>query len=202
MFIPDKEYNITYIQIAMIRMIASGCFYSPVKKYNIPKCVIEKRMEDFTETSAEIIKNHLKGGNMLQYSKKSIQKLAGCDVRLRQVFMFALSIGVIDISIIEGIRDQETQDKYFEEGRSKVKWPNGKHNIINPDDNSKAVDAAPFVNGMISWNKEHCILLAGIVLTCAEILKVKIRWGGNWDSDLEPITDQDFDDLVHFELIE
>jgi hypothetical protein len=30
---------------------------------------------------------------------------------------------------------------------------------------------------------------------------VMIRWGGNWDMDGEPITDQDFQDLVHFELI-
>jgi peptidoglycan L-alanyl-D-glutamate endopeptidase CwlK len=33
-------------------------------------------------------------------------------------------------------------------------------------------------------------------------LGVKLRWGGNWDRDGEPVTDQDFQDLVHFELAE
>lgn len=32
-------------------------------------------------------------------------------------------------------------------------------------------------------------------------LGIDIRWGGNWDMDGEPVTDQNFQDLVHFELV-
>jgi len=34
-----------------------------------------------------------------------------------------------------------------------------------------------------------------------KMLEVDLRWGGNWDMDGEPITDQDFQDLVHFEEV-
>jgi len=37
------------------------------------------------------------------------------------------------------------------------------------------------------------------MLAAAALAKVKIRWGGNWDMDGEPVTDQEFQDLVHYE---
>ena len=33
------------------------------------------------------------------------------------------------------------------------------------------------------------------------MLGVRLRWGGDWDSDLE-VDDNDFDDLPHFELVD
>ena len=57
----------------------------------------------------------------------------------------------------------------------------------------------PVINGKLSWEKEHCLVLAGMVLAIGKTLGHSIRWGGNWDMDGEPITDQDFQDLVHFE---
>ncbi len=112
----------------------------------------------------------------------------------------ALAHGVMDFTIIESFRDEETQNAYFyaKPQKSKVKFPNGKHNK-KP---AKANDAVPYINGKLSWNKLHCCVLAGIILTCAAKLGIKIRWGGNWDMDSEPITDQDFQDLVHFEEVD
>ena len=78
-----------------------------------------------------------------------------------------------------------------------MKWPDGKHNKMP----SEAVDVVPYINGKASWDKLHCCVLAGIVLACAVRLGESVRWGGNWDMDGEPITDQDFQDLVHFELV-
>jgi peptidoglycan L-alanyl-D-glutamate endopeptidase CwlK len=112
----------------------------------------------------------------------------------------SLSVGLIDFAVIEGVRSKEKQNKYFDEGKSKVRWPNGKHNVRYPNDKAKAVDIVPYVNGKISWKKEHCIFLAGIVMTMAKILNLGIVWGGNWNKNLEPVTDQSFDDLVHFQL--
>ena len=97
----------------------------------------------------------------------------------------------------QGYRDRETQDKYYNEDKSKVKHPGSKHNK-KP---SQAVDLVPWIVDHLSYNKAHCCVLAGIVLTCAKKLGIGIRWGGNWDMDSEPITDQDFQDLVHFELL-
>ncbi len=109
----------------------------------------------------------------------------------------ALDVGIMDISVIEGHREWARQNKYYISGKSKVQWPDGKHNKIP----SEAVDATPYINGKVSWNKMHCCVLAGIILTCAAKRGIKLRWGGNWDMDSEPITDQDFQDLVHYELV-
>lgn len=66
---------------------------------------------------------------------------------------------------------------------------------------SNAVDIAPYVDGHISWNEYHCCYVAGIVMAIAKLKGIKIRWGGNWDMDSEPVTDQDFQDLVHYEIL-
>ena len=42
-------------------------------------------------------------------------------------------------------------------------------------------------------------VLAGVVHVAAKDLGVEIRWGGDWDSDFD-MTDQQFNDLAHYEL--
>lgn len=133
----------------------------------------------------------------MQFGQASLKNLNTIVYSLRSVFERALNYEVIDFSIIEGHRPKETQDRYFNDGKSKVQWPNSKHNIMP----SKAGDAAPYVNGTISWNKQHCCVLAGVILAAAAELGIRVRWGGNWDMDNEPITDQDFQDLVHYEVV-
>ena len=132
---------------------------------------------------------------MPHFGKTSKRRLETCHQDLQDLFDEVIT--VVDCSIIEGHRSQEKQDTYYYDGKSKVRWPYGKHN----GDPSEAVDAAPYLNNAISWNKYHCIYLAGIVMGIASQMKIPIRWGGDWDGDKEPITDQDFQDLVHYELI-
>lgn len=137
-----------------------------------------------------------------KFGKKSEAKLLTVNPALQLVFRKAIKLGLIDVSITDGRRTQAEQNRLFEIGRSKVKWPHGKHNVIDPFDLANAVDAAPFVNGQASYERPHCIYLAGIVMAIATDRGFKIRWGGNWDMDAEPVTDQDFQDLVHFEIVE
>jgi peptidoglycan L-alanyl-D-glutamate endopeptidase CwlK len=134
-----------------------------------------------------------------KYGRKSRKQLDTVTGNLQAVFERVLALGLIDITIVQGRRSKYLQTKYFNEGKSRVKWPNSKHNVKNPDDLARAIDAAPYVNGAASWDPRHCIFLAGLVLAVAALMDVKVRWGGNWDMDGEPITDQDFQDLVHFE---
>ena len=138
---------------------------------------------------------------MYKYGKKSEKCLSTIKIELANVCRRALSYGVMDASVVEGRRSKEDQDRYFSEGKSRVKWPNGKHNVMCPGDLACAVDIAPYVNGKVSWNKNHCLVWAGLMLAAASEEGVSIRWGGNWDMDGEPVTDQNFQDLVHFELI-
>jgi len=60
------------------------------------------------------------------------------------------------------------------------------------------VDVAPYP---IQWkDRERFHYMGGIVRGVASQMGVKVRWGGDWDSDGE-IKDNNFDDLVHIELV-
>jgi len=133
----------------------------------------------------------------LYFGKQSIANLEAVSPALQNLMRQVLALELIDFSITEGFRPQFKQDEYFSAGKSKVRWPNSKH---NKTPYSEAVDAVPYVRGKLSYNYYHCCFLAGTILALAKKISVPIRWGGNWDMDLEPVTDQDFQDLVHYEL--
>ena len=136
---------------------------------------------------------------LLNFGKASQQKLDEIHPALAYVFREALACGIMDFSVTEAFRGKAEQNRfyYMVPPKTKLKWPRSKHNK-KP---SKAGHAVPYVNGKASYKYEHCIFLAGVILTCAEKLGFKIRWGGNWDMDGEPVTDQEFKDLVHYERI-
>ena len=134
----------------------------------------------------------------MKFGKQSTRNLAMLHFDLQWLCREVLNAEIMDFAVAQTYRDKETQDRYYREGKSKVPWPQGKHNK-NP---SEAMDIYPYINGKISYLKAHCCVLAGLFLMAAAKLGIKIRWGGNWDMDQEPITDQDFQDLGHFELVE
>jgi peptidoglycan L-alanyl-D-glutamate endopeptidase CwlK len=129
---------------------------------------------------------------MPRYSNRSAIKLAECDERIQRVFNTVIE--TVDNTILVGHRNQEDQEEMYETGRSQLQWPNSMHNSLP----SKAVDVAPYP---IDWNdRERFTLFAGYVLGVAENMGIKLRWGGDWDRDFKT-SDNSFDDLVHFELL-
>lgn len=95
------------------------------------------------------------------------------------------AIEVYDFRVIEGHRGKEAQNRAFDEGRSRKRWPHGKHNELP----SLAVDLAPFP---VDWhNTGRFHFLAGIMFACALRRGVRLRWGGHW---------QHLRDYPHFEL--
>jgi len=133
---------------------------------------------------------------MPKFGTRSANNLATSHPDLQRLFNEVVKN--YDCSITCGHRGQEEQDAAFHEGRSKVQWPNGKHNTTP----SKAVDTVPWFSEKphIRWeDKEKFYHFAGYVQAVADQLGIKIRWGGNWDSDDE-LDDQTFFDLPHFEL--
>ena len=128
---------------------------------------------------------------MPKFGKQSLQVLATCDDRIQRVLNQVVQY--FDCTVIQGHRGKEEQDRYFREGRSKVKFPDGKHNVMP----SRAVDVAPYP---IDWqDRERFHYFAGFVLAVGLALGVRLRWGGDWDRDFE-VDDNRFDDLPHFEL--
>ena len=129
---------------------------------------------------------------MPNFSDKSLAKLATSDPRLQRVFQEV--VRNFDCTILEGHRNRERQNQMVEEGKSQVRWPDGKHNTVP----SMAVDVCPYP---IVWDdRERQTLFAGFVLATAKAMGVNLRWGGDWDRDTE-VRDNGFDDLVHFELV-
>ena len=130
---------------------------------------------------------------MYKFGSRSKKHLVTLDKRLQKVLNEVIKY--VDCSIIEGHRSAERQDKLFEEGRTKVKYPNGRHNA-NP---SRAVDVVPYP---IDWDdRERFHLFAGFVIGIAQSMGIKLRWGGDWNMNFE-VDDNNFDDFPHFELID
>tara|TARA_R110002020_G_scaffold212480_4_gene419122 strand:- start:17478 stop:17867 length:390 start_codon:yes stop_codon:yes gene_type:complete len=128
---------------------------------------------------------------MPKFGRRSREALATCDEKLQQVFNEVIKH--IDCSILEGHRDESKQNKYFQDGKTKVKYPNGRHNS-NP---SRAVDVTPYP---VDWaDRERQTLFAGYVMGMARSMGIGIRWGGDWDKDFQ-VNDNKFDDFPHFEL--
>lgn len=130
---------------------------------------------------------------MYRFGKRSRARLKGVDSRLVNVLNELIK--VMDVTIIEGVRSAETQNKYFKDGKSKLDGINKKSN----HQLGKAVDLAPYP---INWKESNRFYyMGGMVRGIAKQLNLKIRWGGDWDSDGET-KDQTFMDLVHIEILD
>lgn len=136
---------------------------------------------------------------MYRYSDQSYERLKTAHPALQTVFLLVSQ--QIDTHILCGHRDEARQQTAVATGKSKVSFPNSKHNR-SP---SHAIDAIP---APIDWQDTARIrAFAATVLHLAEQLKAagliaySLRWGGDWDGDGDT-TDQTFNDLVHFEIKE
>lgn len=104
-----------------------------------------------------------------------------------------VAIKYFDFVVLNGHRNALVQNELHARGVSKVIWPHSKHNKVP----SKAVDIAPYP---IDWNDtDRFYMLGGFIMAVASLLKVPLRWGGDWDGDTQ-VKDQNFFDLGHFEL--
>lgn len=136
---------------------------------------------------------------MPKFSQESFSRLSTCHLDLQALFYEVIKS--FDCTILVGYRNEEDQEKAFENGHTQLHWPNSKHNT-NP---SFAVDVAPYP---LDWNDaKEFYFFGGYVLGIAQKLKDEgkithsIRWGGDWDST-KHLNKNGLNDLVHFELVE
>jgi peptidoglycan L-alanyl-D-glutamate endopeptidase CwlK len=128
---------------------------------------------------------------MAKFGRNSRTRLATCDKQLQKLFNEVVKY--FDCSVLVGFRGENEQNRAFDEGHSKLKWPHGKHNS-NP---SFAVDVAPYP---LDWeDRERFIYFGGFVKGCAYQMDMPLRWGGDWNNNTS-LADNKFDDLVHFEI--
>lgn len=134
--------------------------------------------------------------------------------------VFAEVVKVFDCSLLEGFRNEQKQNWYFDHKLSQVRWPGSKHNKIP----AEAVDAyhyfkdAPHTRSAtikevlvaidkledreqikkLLVNLATTYHFAGFVRGVAHEKGISIRWGGDWNGNFD-LSDQGFYDLAHFE---
>ena len=109
----------------------------------------------------------------------------------------------MDFTVVEGLRSLERQRELYNKGASATM--NSKH-LIQSDGWGHAFDVYPYpidMKAVHAHSAQEIIrfgVLSGIIKSAALDLDVKIRWGGDWDSDGETL-DHTFFDAPHFELV-
>ena len=127
---------------------------------------------------------------MPKFGKQSERVLITCHIDLQRVAREVIKGS--DFSVVSGHRTPAEQADLVRRGLS-LTATRSKH-LADP---SEAMDLAPYP---IDWRDQDRFLhLAGRVLQAGAYLGVRLRWGGDWDSDGD-LRDQNFMDLGHFEL--
>ena len=134
---------------------------------------------------------------MPRFSTTSRERLGTCHQDLQTIFDYVIKY--FDCTIVCGHRDQEAQNKAYDDGFSKVRFPGSKHNF-QP---SMAVDAVPWP---VEWdNLNRMKYFAGYVMGIARMLKDygaiehELITGLDWDGDTV-LKDTTFVDHPHFQL--
>lgn len=133
---------------------------------------------------------------MAYYSQESIRRLNQAHHLIGKVAERVIQ--VVDVKIGETLRGREKQQRYYREGKSKLQYPDSKHN-------QRPAEAAHFLPYPELWDAstERWYYVGGVVVGIASVVlpdDVGWRWGGDWDGD-DIFGDQQFDDLAHHELI-
>ena len=110
---------------------------------------------------------------MPNWSKKSAERLATCDTDLMKLFNKVLDI--CDCKVIDWHRDEARQNRYNDEEKSQLRWPDSGHNKYP----SKAVDVAPYP---IDWDdRERFIFFRNLVYFVAHTMGIKLKPTIDWD---------------------
>lgn len=129
---------------------------------------------------------------MPKFSDFSLANLSTAHPDLQRIFYRVIER--FDCRVICGHRGQEAQDAAYREKKSKVKWPNSKHNKLP----ALAVDVTPWP---LNWNDIFAFTALGyFVLGVAHGMRIHIRWGADWNQNMDT-RDEGFQDYAHYELM-
>lgn len=134
-----------------------------------------------------------------EFSERSLERMKGVHPDLEMVFRAALDDSPIDFGIpgYGGLRTEKEQNTLFRQDKSKCDGVFIKSN----HQSGNALDFYAYVNDSASWNKVHLAMVAAVILSTAERLRIEglinteLKWGGTFGSD-------SFDgwDMPHIEI--
>lgn len=129
---------------------------------------------------------------MPSFSKISKERLETCHPDLQKLMNEVIKH--YDCTILCGHRGEKEQNTAYTNGFSKLKFPKSKHNKLP----SLAVDVLP---SPINWkNRDSHLHFQGFVMGIAKQLGIKVRFGIDFNQDLNFKNDS-FYDAPHVELI-
>lgn len=127
---------------------------------------------------------------MPQFGVESQAALASAHPTLQNLFNEVIKF--VDCKVIEGERTHEQQVINVAKG---VSWTLDSKHVHHP---SLAVDVIMWPLDWQDWKRHY--YFGGYVKATADRLGIRIRWGGDWDGDLNLVEEKRLD-LVHFELL-
>lgn len=127
---------------------------------------------------------------------RSEKNLVGVDSGLAAVVRRAHELSTVKFTVIEGVRTKARQAELYAKGRTTagpiVTWTMESKHI-----HGKAVDLLPDLTG---WNDPKAFdEINRAMVQASKELKVKIRWGADWDRDGKP-REKGETDSPHWEL--
>ena len=152
------------------------------------------------------------------FGRNSRHELAGLYPWLQLILIKTLERH--DLGILQGGRTDDEQWAVFRDGFSTLHPPSGKHLAReDPFDYfvglwSFAADVVPYINGrrlatrgeqFTYVRRAQFAYFLGILKEVADNVLAGTEWeirlGINWDQDAEILSDQDFDDYFHVEIV-
>lgn len=144
------------------------------------------------------------------WDERSVGVLVTLNRDLAMLLEDGRRFSMVPFQLVEGARSIERQQELFSAGKSKINpaayadnlpglYAAARHVVGPGKPLSDAVDVIVHLRGK-EYDTAQLAHIAGVLQAVGLIRSTPIRWGGNWDGDSEIITDQSFDDLVHFEL--
>ena len=102
-----------------------------------------------------------------------------------------------DIAFLGGRRTAEEQNDLFKGGYS---TKDGYTNL-SKHQSGQAFDVIPFLRGKVKENLWNYGMICQAILSTADDLGLNIRCGADWNMNGEYLTDQNFQDYGHYEII-
>jgi peptidoglycan L-alanyl-D-glutamate endopeptidase CwlK len=129
---------------------------------------------------------------MARFGRQSLSRLEGVHPLLVD-WAFEL-VTIMDCKIVSGVRDLTDQRRLVEVGASRTM---DSMHLIQEDGYGHALDIAPHP---VDWDDlKRFYILAGCGIALARKMNIPVRWGGDWDMDME-FDDQKFFDFGHWEI--
>jgi hypothetical protein len=114
------------------------------------------------------------------------------------------AIQKVKFRILEGHRNEAAQNRAFDEGRSKLRWPKGNHNKF-PSDAVDVIPESSQIGDTYSWKDVVAFgRLMGYLQAIADRKEIKLRFGLDWDGDWRTVgqdPDEKFLDAPHVEVV-